>query len=481
MRLPLVAYVLSVLACNLALTGWGLARTPLRTADLSLFAALLGCSAVCIEATRRFGVPAGVSRDLLSAWWLPVALLLPPLYALAAPVLISAMLQLRVRRSILYRRVFSSAALGLAGAAASVTFRWLSPGVGVTVTVGSPSAWVLPAGPRAWFMHPAAVAIAVGCAALFTVVNAGLVAIAAHAAEPETRWREVMWDLESLLLDITELCVGVLVATACALSPLLLFVALPPVILMQRSLLHQQLRAAARTDAKTGLLNASAWQREADAEITRALRADSPLALLLVDIDHFKRVNDTHGHLVGDHVLLRLAGELGHEVRDADVLGRFGGEEFVVLLPGADAEEACRVAERLRARAAAITVPADGTPIAEGQPGYGFQRPRPSEGIGGSRGAASGNEPGGGPQGFVPLGDAASRPARAGVSVTISIGIAMLRTHGRDPFELLAAADLALYRAKDSGRDQVRMFAPREREPGKDSAGEGGQAGPAAP
>src|SRR5579875_4193568 len=139
-----------------------------------------------------------------------------------------------------------------------------------------------------------------------------------------------------------------LTLAAWTLSPLLLFVALPPVIVVQRSLVHQQLKTAARTDAKTGLLNAAAWQREAAAEISRALRAGEPLALLLADIDHFKRVNDTHGHLAGDEVLRHLATELRQQVRDSDLVGRFGGEEFVILLPNASPEEACRIAERLR-------------------------------------------------------------------------------------------------------------------------------------
>jgi diguanylate cyclase (GGDEF)-like protein len=203
------------------------------------------------------------------------------------------------------------------------------------------------------------------------------------------------------------MCVGILVAITCALSFLLLLVALPPVILLQRSLMHQQLAAAARTDPKTGLLNATAWQREADAEVARALRSGTPLALLLVDVDHFKRVNDRHGHLIGDQVLRSLAAELRQQVRESDVVGRFGGEEFTILLPRTGAAEACGIAERLRSSTNLLSV--------------GASEPR--------------------------------------VTVTVSIGVAALGQHGRDLFELLAAADLALYRAKDAGRNTVCLYA----------------------
>jgi diguanylate cyclase (GGDEF)-like protein len=257
-------------------------------------------------------------------------------------------------------------------------------------------------------MQPSGLLAALGCAVLFNVLNTGMVAVAAHAAQPQAPWAEVLWDHESLLLDLTEICLGVLLAVSCAVSPLLLPVALTPVIVIQRSLMHQQLQAAARTDAKTGLLNATAWQREADTEIARALRRGSSLALILADVDHFKRVNDTYGHLAGDQVLRGLAAELRQQVRSSDVVGRFGGEEFVVLLPQADADEACKIAERLRHRASVMGMCTGGMAM----------------------------------------------------EVTISIGIAVLGTHGRDLFELLTAADSALYRAKDQGRDQVRLYAP---------------------
>ncbi|WP_067477712.1 sensor domain-containing diguanylate cyclase [Actinomadura hibisca] len=386
----LAVYVPAVAGLHLILTLAGLVRTEFRLNDLLIFAALVACGAVCIEASRRLGMPPGVARDLLSAWWLPAALLLPPLYALLIPIPLQLLLQFRVRRTLLYRRVVVTSALGLAGAATSAVFHLVVP----EPLAGTP-AWVVDGYPG--------IPVAVGCAALFTVINMVLVAVAAHAADPDARWRAVLWNRESLLLDVVELCVGMLVAITCALSPALLLLALPPVVLLQRSLMHQQLQAAARTDAKTGLLNAAAWQREADTELSRSQRTHDPLAVLLIDIDHFKKVNDTYGHLVGDQVLVGVASTLCGQLRDYDVVGRFGGEEFVVLLPGADTVEACRVAERLRGRVRRLAVPTE-----EGS-----------------------------------------------VGVTISVGVSLFRMHGEDLIELLAAADLALYRAKQSGRDRV--------------------------
>lgn len=428
----LITYVIAVTACALALLGWEATRTAIRPGQLLVFGALLACGAACIEGTRRLGMPAGVSRDLLLAWWLPVALLLPPLYALVAPIPLTVLLQLRVRHAVLFRRIFSAAALGLAGAGASATFRLASGRTGASLTE-----------PRVWVDHPAIVLAAVAAAILFSFLNGTLVEIASYLAYPGTRWREVLWDRERFLLDVVELCLGVLITIVCLVSLVLLLVALPPVMVLQRSLLHKQLRAAARTDAKTGLLNAGAWQREADAEVSRALRAGHPLALLVIDVDHFKRVNDAHGHLVGDEVLVGLAVALHQALRDRDLVGRFGGEEFVALLPRAGAAEAYRIAERLRIRVSRMTVPvlAAGNDAETG----------PAGGAAGGHGTDR-----------VP-GDAAMGPT---VGVTISIGVSVLGMHGCDMFELLAAADLALYQAKESGRDRVCLFAHGDDHPG---------------
>src|SRR5690606_10090926 len=123
----LASYVAAVVGLYLALTVDGIVRTPVRLEELGAFCALLACGAVCIEVTRRLGMPAGVARDLLSAWWLPGALLLPPMYALLVPIPMQTLLQFRVRRTLLYRRVLVTSALGLAGACASTVFHLVVP------------------------------------------------------------------------------------------------------------------------------------------------------------------------------------------------------------------------------------------------------------------------------------------------------------------------------------------------------------------
>jgi diguanylate cyclase (GGDEF)-like protein len=238
----------------------------------------------------------------------------------------------------------------------------------------------------------------------------------------------MLWDRERMLLDLTETCVGILVTVCCALSALLLVIALPPVVLLQRSLLHSQLKAQARTDPKTGVLNAGAWQGEADLAVDRARRRREPLAVLIADVDHFKVVNDTHGHLTGDAVLRTLAAEMREQVRESDLVGRFGGEEFAILLTGTTADEACLVADRIRRGASVVKV---------------FT----NEKI---------------------------------VGVTISIGVAILGVHGADLSQLLDAADRALYRAKDTGRDRVCLSDPGDTLPG-DLVGGPGPVAPAQP
>ncbi|HEX7081738.1 MAG TPA: DUF484 family protein [Gammaproteobacteria bacterium] len=169
------------------------------------------------------------------------------------------------------------------------------------------------------------------------------------------------------------------------------------------------------TDALTGWHNRRYLQARLREELARSQRDRAPLACLMVDVDHFKAVNDRYGHLAGDQVLRELARRVGAEVRSSDVSARYGGEEFVILLPGTDARAGHALAERIRCAVSA--------------------RPFRLE--------ASG----------------------ATIAVTVSIGVAECRPGppgedlGAAGERLLAGADRALYEAKAQGRNLVALAA----------------------
>lgn len=171
---------------------------------------------------------------------------------------------------------------------------------------------------------------------------------------------------------------------------------------------NARLEQLAQTDPLTQLLNRRALTERIMAEMERALRYDSTLALLMIDLDHFKAVNDTHGHLVGDDVLRDLGHLLNRTIRGSDITARYGGEEFLVLLPETDDVGAVAFAERIRVA------------VEE----HAFAR------------------------------DAANEPLR----LTASVGVAVFPAARIENVEdLFARADAALYRAKAEGRNRVRI------------------------
>ena len=401
-RLPrwLIAFLLTVVVADLAAIAAAAALTTITADNLALFGLLLGCTAVAVELSRKTGEQGGMMKDVHGVWELPVAILLPPLYALIVPIARVALTQLRVRHAPPHRRVFTAAAVGLSYGAASLTFHGLAGPVGLTATapgtLGHDTVWTL---------------LVVLSALVKLVLNKAMIQTAIKGTSPSVSLRQTMLTRESIYNDMAELCIGVLVTYSVAGNPLLVLAALPVVTLLHRSLRHAQLVTDSRADSKTGLLNAATWEREATAEVARAVRTRSPLAIALLDIDKFKGINDTYGHLVGDQVLKEIARTLSAMLRDYDVAGRFGGEEFSLLLPQTRAVDAFRIAERVRANIAALSV------IAPGE-------------TGGER-----------------------------VQVTVSIGVAALDSGSRRELtQLMAAADAALYRAKASGRDQVQMI-----------------------
>ena len=392
----LAAYVTAVIAAYTAAAAGALASTPARPGDLRLCAVFVGCGAASVELTRRAGEREGLTRDVYAIWDLAAAVLLPPLYALVIPLPRAVLTEWRIRRTLLHRRAYSTAAHGLSYAAASLVFRSALPALcgGAGGLGGHTLAWIM---------------LAAGCGLVSMAVQACLILPPVRAtAAPGTRLCSLVLGREAVCNQVTELCLAVLTAFAAAHSALASVVALPLVIVLQRSLRHASLAAAARTDAKTGLLNAGAWQREAAVEVTRAARAQTPLAVAIADIDHFKAVNDTHGHLAGDAVLAAVSAAMRDLLRDCDLCGRFGGEEFALLLPRTTAAQALEITERIRQGISQLAIPRDGT---------------------------------------------------AAIRVTISIGVAVPSQAPRTLDDLLAAADHALYQAKRSGRDRVVIYA----------------------
>ena len=173
--------------------------------------------------------------------------------------------------------------------------------------------------------------------------------------------RTLLGKVDDIALEIATLSLGGLAAVSVVLNPWLVLLVLVPLVVLHRADMARQLEQRAATDGKTGLLNAAAWHEKAERALRRAHRQGAGSGVLILDLDHFKAVNDTYGHLAGDEVLAAVAETLRAEVREGDVVGRFGGEEFVVLLRDLELTSSGRrqmaaVAERIRARVAQLAV-----------------------------------------------------------------------------------------------------------------------------
>jgi len=168
---------------------------------------------------------------------------------------------------------------------------------------------------------------------------------------------------------------------------------------------HEALHHEATHDRLTGLLNRGRILDQLGRELSRCRREHHPLSVVLADVDHFKAVNDSHGHLAGDDVLRQVADRMRIQVADRDRLGRYGGEEFLAVLPACEAARARETAERLRAAVA----------------------------------------------------DAPMQAGRVMTSLTVSLGVATSDRSDDPPGVLVRASDEALYRAKNAGRNRVEV------------------------
>ncbi len=344
--------------------------------------------AVRVESVRR-RVTESAHVDLCSVWTFAAAIVLPPSVAAFTAIIICTHQWWRSYRprTLPHRQLFTTATVVLACLAASA----------VMATVA----------------HTGQLFALAMALLAYTTVNSCLVAgaIAVSTSKPDLAM--IFGDWEANVLEIATLSLGALTAVILTINPWLVVFVMPPVLVLHRAVLVHQLAEAARTDLKTGLLNAAAWHTQAERALTRSSRDNSPRGVLVLDLDHFKRVNDTYGHQAGDNVLVAVADALRHEVRDRDLVGRFGGEEFVVLLaalPGGAVVELEAVAERMRRRVEGLRV----------------EIPTPDGPL-----TVSG--------------------------LTVSIGGAVHPGAGQDLRALLQIADTALYSAKRAGRNTVRM------------------------
>ncbi|HEX4223787.1 MAG TPA: diguanylate cyclase, partial [Pseudonocardiaceae bacterium] len=403
-----LAYVLTINAVAvLTSVATGFVR-PVTSTDVIRFAVLVGCAAAYIELTRQVERHREYLRgtsvayiDTKSVWSFAAVLVLPPVLATAMVILTYAIAWLRIwpheRPVPAYRWVFSCATVLIAtnAAVAVLTF-----GIHHFPAVPIATSW----------SGLLALGVIVVAGALRWLINAGLVMAAIAISTPPARVGDLFDNFSDQILEVGAMSLGLVSAVLLLLDPLALVVVLLAIIALHRGVLIRQYRMAATVDSKTGLASAGWWHTLAEKALARAKANGATLGVLILDLDWFKRVNDTYGHLVGDQVLHAVGQALAEECRVRDTCGRWGGEEFVVLVGEIGAtRNLTDIAERLRRRILALTVDVDG--------GHTI------------------------------------------ADLTVSIGGATYQPGGTITTmdELLLAADTQLYRAKNAGRNQTSI------------------------
>jgi diguanylate cyclase (GGDEF)-like protein len=397
-----LAYVLVVDAVAVLATGATAGLLPLRTSDWIRLGILAGCVLAhvelsrSIERTRKLASGAGPFVDGLTVWHFTAVLVLPAPLATALVVFTQTYVWFRVWRGRrpLYKWVFSAATVLLATQASAVLLL-AAPGP----HPGVPTGWI-------------GIVFVLAAAVLRWLINYSLILGAILVSSPDLRAGQIVGEFGEQVLEAGAMGIGLAAAGLVEYDPRLLIGVVVGLYALHRSVLLPQFRRASQTDGKTGLYTPNWWHQIAEGAFTRAEAARTSLGVLMLDLDHFKRLNDTHGHLVGDQVLRAVATAISDAVRSYDAACRWGGEEFAVLLPDVRAAELREIAERLRRQVRSLSVDI----------------------------AATGEQV---------------------TDQTISIGGAIYPSPGISSLdELQIAADAALYAAKAAGRDRVHLASP---------------------
>lgn len=394
-------YLLSISAVGLATAGFAIADIPeIIGSDWLILGELLTCATVHVfisrrrEETWRNRNPT-LHIDIVSMWTFPGILLLPAALAILLIVLVRTQRWFTARRP--FYRFFFSAATMVCGAALA-RFAILDPS-GITGAGGLR------------LSSPGELLAVAAAGVTYVGVQALAIALVIGMRTPKRSVGVLFGSRFDNGLEAFSITLGVVTAVLLVHAPALVVVMVLVGVFMNYVVEMRKLHMDARTDPKTNLLNMRGWRDAATRAVTRTQRSGGGIGLLMIDLDHFKVINDSWGHPAGDDMLEAVAGVLRDETRPADVIGRFGGEEFVVLLPETGRTEAVVVGERILAsvrRLSVITTDKRGCPaVITGR--------------------------------------------------TTSIGIATGLADPETLDELLQAADAAVYEAKDAGRDRLRI------------------------
>ncbi|MFN8487385.1 MAG: GGDEF domain-containing protein [Caldilineaceae bacterium] len=288
-----------------------------------------------------------------------------------------------------YGQFFNGGVFIMAGLAAHLLYFTMNPGPFAPLTFRSVFAATL-------------------ATAIYVAVNYLLVALVLMLVE-RLSWQESgIFSKDSLLSDFVMAYMGYLIAVVWQLNAWLLLPVLSPLLPMYRSLMIPKLTQQAQIDGKTRLLNARAFDQRLTEELQSVRRRQTPLALIMADLDLLRNINNQYGHLAGDAVLAGIGGLIRQSIRLGDIAGRFGGEEFAIALPDVDMEDAYLIAERIRATIEKASFPIENNPTP--------------------------------------------------IQVTMSLGIAAFPMDADTITSLIHCADLALYYAKRTGRNRVVCF-----------------------
>ncbi|MCJ7625835.1 MAG: diguanylate cyclase [Anaerolineaceae bacterium] len=257
------------------------------------------------------------------------------------------------------------------------------------------------------FDQVAVAAILVALAA-FTLLNHLFIGLVVWVARGENFTESGIFSFFPLMLDFTLLSLGAGIAVVWLLNPYAIILSIIPLYLIYSTLRVPALERRSTIDTKTGLFNARYFTQALENELSRANRMDRPLTVVMADLDLLRNINNTYDHLAGDQVLIGIANILRESVRDYDIVSRFGGEEFSILLPETRAHEAYPRMEKIReiVKNTAFSVDTSVTPI----------------------------------------------------RATLSFGIAERSGFGQTDKNIVHQADVALYRAKLTGRNRTVVF-----------------------